>query len=831
MEKKNCKVIFDIRPVLVSKKDHRIIEEKRGKERKILLPKKFSERKYLKKTFFRKVIDLKTICSKKEIPILKLRSAKVSDKIKRKEKLIGLKERHKVKIGRNFDIRVREKFLDRFKNIEYPKQPLKVETKSNIFFPVNKNATSKAQSYFLNIFSNYNLKKRLFSFKLPLFKRSFGVFTLISFFLVSSVQGLASFHKDLILGKEKILDETAVAYQYLLSGGNSFLEKDYDLASYKFNVAAERFISAQKELNRINDIIIYLLKIIPGGSVVSSGKYLLEAGANISLASKCMAQAFVPFSKTEDIFAEVKKLKSEKDFNKISFTLALAEAFENLQRAEKNLKEAEENLEKVNPDDFPESMRPEVLKIKIALPTLVSAFEYFVSHADALLEILGHNKPKKYLLLFENNRELRPTGGFIGTYSLFDMKEGKIENLKVEGPYGIDGQLKEKYIAPEPLRLIQPRFFMHDANWFLDFPTSAKKIILLHEKAGGPTVDGVAVFTASVLQDLLKITGPIEMPEYGVTINADNFYDETQREVEIEYDKELNEPKKFIADLLPRFFEKLASQEKQKWADIVNVFSKKLIEKQILIYFTDERLEKLVQELGFAGEVKAPSKDYLSVVASNIGGGKTDHAIEQQIFHFSEIQPDGSIIDTVKIKRKHNGDKNDFWTSVKNMCFLRIYVPQGSKLIEASGFDSEFYNILLPPIEGSIPDPLIGQIERDGFIHEPSKVRVTREGNKTVFGNFIGVEVGQEKEIVLKYQLPFKIILSDEHTFENYSLFIQKQPGTLAFKFSSELHYPSNFNLIWQHPENNELKMLKNGAISYETNLNTDKIYAVIFKR
>lgn len=860
---KQKKAIFDIRPVLVSKKVREIIKEKKESEKKILSPLKSERERQPRKIFFKKVVDLKAVQEKKRIPILKSAQAN-SVKVKESRLLRPLinQKYFEEKKGNFFDIKLKEKLPTSSRKEDDQEKKETKEAKAKLSTPqtlTHNGATSrieplaplvKGSESFLGrinqvfkkeekskpniqtprIFGFYQaLKQKLFSFRLIILKRSFGVFIVISFFLMSSIQSLAFFHKDLIATRVKILDETNVAYQYLLSGQNSILEKDFDLASYKFNVAAERFISAQKELNRVNDTITRLLKIIPGGSVVSSGKNLLEAGANIAFASKCLAEALEPFSKTEDIFAEIKKVENKENLDKTSFTFALAETFENFQLAQKNLKEAEKNLEKVDPNDFPEEVRVDVSKIKIALPVMVSGLDYFVSHVDILFEILGHNKPKKYLLLFENNRELRPSGGFIGTYGLFDMKEGKIENLKVEGPYAIDGQLKEIYTAPEPLRLIQPRFFMHDANWFLDFPMSARKIILLHEKTGGPTVDGVIVFTAVVMQDLLKIVGPIEMPEYRVTITADNFYDETQREVELDYDKELNEPKKFIADLLPRFFEKIASQDKKKWADVANVFLKELTEKQILIYFADEELENFVREAGFAGEVKTSSKDYLSVVASNIGGGKTDHAIEQQISHFSEIQPDGSIIDTVKIKRKHNGDKNSFWTSIKNVCFLRVYVPQGSKLIEASGFDSQFYDVLVPPIEGSIPDPLVDQIEKGGFIHEPSKVRITQEGSKTVFGNFVGIEVGQEKEVILKYQLPFKILLSDEHAVKNYSLFFQKQPGTPSYKFSSELFYPQNFNLIWRYPQGSDLS-LKNGSVRYETNLETDKIYAAVFK-
>ena len=64
---------------------------------------------------------------------------------------------------------------------------------------------------------------------------------------------------------------------------------------------------------------------------------------------------------------------------------------------------------------------------------------------------------------------------------------------------------------------------MHDANWFPNFPTSAEKVSWFYEKTGGRTVDGVIAITPELLRDLLAITGPIDMPEYDKTINADNF--------------------------------------------------------------------------------------------------------------------------------------------------------------------------------------------------------------------------------------------------------------------------------------------------------------------
>lgn len=665
-------------------------------------------------------------------------------------------------------------------------------------------------------------------FKKTLFlKKSFTLFIILSLFLVSSIKGFAFFNDNLTKTKGTIIDDTNVAYQYLMSGKDSIMEKDYDLASYKFNVAAERFEAAESELGRTGEAIANLLKEIPGGSSIYSGKELLDAGANISYASKCLAQAFEPFNSTEDIFSEFKGEKGEEvsSYNKISFTLALAESYENILLAQKNIQAANKNLENVKANDFPSQYRSQVVTLKSSVPKLEKGLEYFSSHVDLILELLGHNQSRKYLLLFQNNRELRATGGFIGTYGLFDMNEGKIDNLKIEGPYNIDGQLLDVIKAPEAMHLIQNRLYMRDANWFLDFPTSAEKTIIMHEKAGGPTVDGVVAFTASVFEELLKATGPIEMPEYETTVTSENFFDEAQREVEIDYDKELNKPKKFIADLFPKFFEKISNVDKDKWPEVFNAFMKSFYKKDILVYFSDEELENLIQDFGWGGEVKKTEDDYLSYVVSNVGGGKTDHVTDQKIDYYSEIQPNGEVINTVKIKREHNGNKDDFWTSVKNVSYLRLYVPKDSILIDAFGFDEDFFEVLKSVDESAIEDSTLKEIEDSMVIHEPSQTRITTESGKTVFGNFSGLEVGEEKEIVLRYKLPFKVNLKSNFV-EKHSLLLQKQPGTANIvKFNGNISFPSGYESIWKYPEN--LKIDQN-TFKIQEDVDSDKVYGFV---
>ncbi|MEW6407840.1 MAG: DUF4012 domain-containing protein [Patescibacteria group bacterium] len=654
-------------------------------------------------------------------------------------------------------------------------------------------------------------------------------FLVVAVLAMFSIKSLASIDDDLKFKKDKILGEVNIASQYLNSGKDSLLESDFQIASYKFKVAGERFIAAQKQINFLEKSLANILQFLPNREI-SSSLNLLEAGGSVSFAAENLSQVFLRFQNTQDIFASFKNKQNED--GKISFTSALIESSRDLGLANFRLSLAKRNLDKVDINSLPYDRRQEIEEIKKTVPQLQESVSYFLDNLNAFLEILGHNQPKKYILFFANSHELRPSGGFLGTYGLFDVNEGRIENLKLQSPYVVSGQLKEKYKAPEPLRLIQSKFNFHDANWFFDFPTSAKKISLLHEKAGFPTVDGIIVITSGMMPEILKIIGPISMPEYGTEITAENFFDTVQREVEIEYDKELNEPKKFIADFFPKIFERIFNLDKSEQTKILQIFLRELFGKNILIYFRDERLEKMVQDFGFGGEVKTTSGDYLAVVSTNIGGGKTDHVIDQKIELQTEILPEGKVINTLTIKRSHNGELRDFWTSIKNMTFLRIYVPLGSKLISAQGFDTQFFNpdILVPYEEGLIPDPDIEAIEKTTQIHELSKTRIYQEGTKTVFGNWQGLEVGQSKTVVIKYELPFDVKLSsDDPALSRYNLFVERQGGTQPFSFVSELYFPQNFSIIWQYTKDKSGISVFDNKINYETKLSQDRGYGVVF--
>ena len=650
------------------------------------------------------------------------------------------------------------------------------------------------------------------------YKRLLG-FTVVCLLIILPVY-LVSFYQKASEAKGQVLGISSEAYQFLQEAGNLASASEFDLASQNFSQASENFLLAKQQLEEAGGFILTVTKLMPGKA--KSAQYLLEAGNSLSqvgivltdLISGLMDLDINPFEGQES-----------------SLTEFLVFMRDNLLPVQEKLDTAVKSLEQVRVEDLPKEYQPGITRVKEMLPVLRDNFQDFFLATDALLKVFGHESPKRYLFIFQNNRELRPTGGFLGSIALVDMYKGKVENLEVPGGgiYDVAGQLKEKIIAPKPLWLVSPHWNIQDANWFVDFPTSAKKLIWFFERTGGATVDGIIALTPKIIEDLFEVIGPIDMQDqYGVVVDHNNFVRQAQYWAEVEYDREENKPKKFIGDLLPILLNRVFQVEPDKLLKVVGVFNNALTDRDLLFYFSDSSLEQKIKDLAWDGSVKSTDKDYLLVVDTNIAGGKTNHVIEQMIEHQAEIQSDGSIIDTVTVRRAHRGNALDLWEGVANVSYLRFYVPAGSKLISVSGFtDIPSFRYQLPD-EGAVPDEDLLAIENGSIIDERSNTRITKEFGKAVFGNWISVDPGEVKQVQIQYKLPFKLevggLLSKTDT---YSLLVQKQPGLVNSYFVSNVVIPAGYEVLWSYPD---LRLVDN-RLQYITDLNSDKYFGILLKK
>lgn len=619
--------------------------------------------------------------------------------------------------------------------------------------------------------------------------------------------------------KDRVLLLANNAYENLL-GIQQDLE-DFDIDGLKVNLeeAVDNFTAAQAELENIGTVATTLAKIFPSAKrQLESADGLLECGKQISLAASELTQA-------SSLLAD---MQIDEKTQSITTSLSLSQT--NLAQSLKDLKAANVALLKVDPLVIPAEQREEVILLQTLLPKVTNSFSDFYALTDGILEILGHSQTKRYLLLFQNNREARATGGFISSLALVDISKGQVTNLEIPsgGAYDFKGQLLEKVIAPEPLHLVNPHWQLQDSNWWPDFPTSAAKAMWFYEKSGGPTVDGVITFTPTIFEEFLKVTGPVDMQDdYGVTLTADNFLETIETFGDLD---ETGKPKQFIADVGPKILNTLLSNGNENWFSLLNIFTQGLLEKHILLYFSEAGLESQMQSLGWAGEIKDTNNDYLMVVNTNIGGGKTDGVIDQVIEHSAEIRPDGSIIDTVKLKRIHHGVAGEDYTGVKNIDYVRFYVPEGAELIQATGFDKPWKNLFLDPDEDYQLDETLLDTEQNKFIDALTNTEIYNSLGKTVFGNWIQTEPGETSEVTISYRLPFGLDLSSWlNIYDSYSLLVQKQPGSLGSVFQSEVSLPNTVEPAWVYPANGELK-IENQQVIFEDILLTDDYYGLVVK-
>lgn len=629
-------------------------------------------------------------------------------------------------------------------------------------------------------------------------KKAIASFVALSFVFVLPLQAMNQIERAKT-DRLRIATASEAALAQLSLGTGALEDEAYTLAAADFERASAHFETAEARLNNLSLTIDAVLQTLPETQdAYETGRALVLAGSRLSKSAALFASAL----------NEVRSTTTDTPIVKLDILTTY------LERMAPLIAEADAALRVVEVEALPEEYREQVGLIVSELPALEASLQEFLTFNEVLRAMLGGDEPMRYLFIFQNNTEIRPTGGFIGSYAEMTVADGRITSLTIPGggSYDLQGSLGTFVAAPGPLQLVNARWEFQDANWYPDFPTSAKQLLTFHDASGGPTMDGVLAVNATLVADMIDLLGPVDMPEYGRTIDGENFLFETQKIVELEYDKEVNTPKQFIADLAPKLLEKSVGADTNTFLSLLEQVGNGLSGREIQVYLTDDELMQTIDELGWSGKVKQTSGDYLMVVNTNVGGGKTDTVIDETVDLRVDIDDDGSIVNTVTITRTHRGIKNALFTGVNNVDYLRVYVPHGSELIEASGDFAPPDDALF---EGS--DLPLGQDETLMLITGPETIDsesgtvINEEFGKTVFGNWVQTKPGSVSTVTFRYRLPFALASASAPTsvfaelksfmglteLDRYTLLVQKQSGVLTRTTDIRVQVPDADHVIW----------------------------------
>jgi hypothetical protein len=501
---------------------------------------------------------------------------------------------------------------------------------------------------------------------------------------------------------------------------------------------------------------------------LTAGNYLIKAAKETVTTIEPYAD-LIGFKKGEQSFSE----KSAEDRLQTA-VLTLDKMAQKIDPIAEDLDQAGKSIAKINSNRYPKKIgktliRENIANLKDQFEGMTELFVNAKPLIKKLPQILGSKEERVYLVLYQNDKERRATGGFLTFYAVFKINKGKMTIYRSDDIYSLDAEISNHPKAPSEILIYHKgvsQFYIRDSNLSPDFVESIKLFESLNQKSGAKVVyDGVIALDSKILVDLLTIFGDVEVNGIRFSAKLDKRCDcpEAIYTLFDVVDRPVNyvkvNRKGIMGDLMYRlFYNALGFSPSKYWGTLIQTMFKNLDEKHILVYFKDTETQKSLEQLNFAGRIRETKGDYLHINNVNFAGAKSNMFVSESI----ESKTNGSEREVTIIFRNPypasdcNLERGGLCLNATLRNWIRFYVPEGSKLISLQG--------------------------------STKKVQTYDELGKTVFEGFLEIMPMGQGKIIVKYSLPSSV------DTKNYSLLVQKQPGVMEQKLKVSFNNKSLFD-------------------------------------
>ncbi len=411
--------------------------------------------------------------------------------------------------------------------------------------------------------------------------------------------------------------------------------------------------------------------------------------------------------------------------------------------------------------------------------------------AKSLPGLLGTEKTKTYMILFQNSMELRPTGGFIGSFALATFDKGKLSNVEFFDVYTADGQLKGHVEPPAPIKnyLGEANWYLRDSNWDPDFGVSSQRAEWFLDKELDRSVDGVIGIDLEVPEAFLKDTGPIRLADFNQDIDYKNLYEKVQYQVESKFFPGSQNKTNILTSLGQAMLEKFKDGKSIPLEKVGKSFYQNLEGRHIQVFLHDTESAKAITSLGWSGEVTTPaclSQNCASILAglveANVGVDKVNYFVSRAVT-FNSFVTGKSVENTMTVELKNNAPQA-LGVSGRYKNYVRVITNAGSKVKQ------------------------VGVIEAGGT------KTVTAE-TQTVFGRYemgtlVDIAPGAKKMVRFTWTTPVNLNFAANG---NIIYLVRKQAGTGADPITLKINPPSGVDFL--------------GKTSYNTNLDKDILTSI----
>lgn len=570
--------------------------------------------------------------------------------------------------------------------------------------------------------------------------------------------------------------------------GAAVKNQDLDKAKEGLSATREKLTRLSREYKKMT-----ALKAVPIlGSYIADGEHGINAAfAGLGAGDKAI-EALEPNADLLGLKGESKFVSGTADERLQTAVKTMSALTPKINEMAIHIDTLRKEVDAIDPNRYPTKVGNTLVREKIVQvkDVIENAANLFVNAQPLLInlpKLLGDKEEMRYLVLFQNDKELRATGGFITAYAQFRLVKGKAILEKADDIYALDAAKKKNFPAPREITTFHKGVYnlnIRDSNLSPDYKLSMQQFEELYDAVSGKEkIDGIWAVDTHVLVEALKILGSVYVYGREFSAEIDKRCDCPKAVYELEdYSTRpvgyLRDARKdIIGVLLQTLLQKaLGVSPSQYWGQLFQMLLAEINEKHVLAYFHDSDAQKAAESFNLAGRIMMATEtatllkyqegkgwDYLHVNNSNMAGAKANMFVSQKVTKDVTVGGDGTATTKLTLEYKNPYPGSDCGLESGGLClnaplrnWVRVYVPAGSKLVESKGAQSPKDN---KPVDLDTYDSL----------------------GKTVFEGFLIVNPLGTARLDLTYTSP---VTSEDG---KYKLLIQKQPGTDGEEYTIKL--------------------------------------------
>ncbi len=340
----------------------------------------------------------------------------------------------------------------------------------------------------------------------------------------------------------------------------------------------------------------------------------------------------------------------------------LKDAAPKIEAAASTVQLSYDRLNQIDTSSLMAQVADPLMKAKAQLSDVKGSLNAAASAAKLIPGMMGNSAPKNYLLLIQNNAELRSTGGIPGALAVLTADHGKIE-LSGQGSAAELGNFSPPLAVDPAQELIYTSRlgeYMQDVNLTPDFPTAAQTAKAMWEKKNpSQHIDGVISVDPVALAALLKVTGPVDiassLPPQLAKTGLPNKLDSTNLVPTLLSDvyAKIKEPKLqdvYFAEVAKKVFETVAAG-KGSGQGLVEALAQAVTDNRVYLWSANKDEQQIISGFPLGGRIagKTVPAAGFGVFFNDGTGAKMDYYLKPTVQLVQRCSQGGYGQYTVKV--------------------------------------------------------------------------------------------------------------------------------------------------------------------------------------